>query len=357
MGTLGRSTVVVIGQILSALLQFLLPIAILAWCAYGIFQSAILDSNSLYAVCVATFLGISAIVGGLYPLRRYGYYAYGTALGGFLMLYNASYQAYFLFDLLSSYYLLCIVTIINMWALITAMRFNGWLLAVLGVTIAGMLPTFLLGILTKQELAGYLLFVLFGTLIIAYMMRWRELIVLSLAWYFLYNPILFRLTSLEAKAGVMSIYEVLYVMGAFFMIYTICPLLYVLVSNRQYLFDAWSISLSGAYTFTMSHFIIASHLMKVQDLPFFVKILLDDLPTMADIDTYIFLIYALVYGSLFFLTAFIAVCTHRKITAILTTLLTMGTLSCFGLFYVYADNIDIAGLLVRLHQYIFDLFV
>lgn len=329
--------------------KLVLPIIILVFYAYVVMQLVpewVSKTDRFYLLIIT---GIAAIMSSLYPLRTHTYIAYGIALGGFSMLYMACYQAYTLFGLLSARDLFFYVTIINAWALMTAIRFRGWLLAVLSITVACALPTLLLNVfLTKQLFALYLVMVLALVMLVAYIMNWLELIVLGSAWYLLYNPLLFRFTSIEPKQGLLTVNEILYMMGALFAIYTSIPWIYSLFAKKQRVFDSLCITLGGAYTFAMIRFVVNSHLIKIKELPFFTKMLIRDVPTMTNVQVQMFFIYALIYGILFMGLTLI----NRRATAVLATLINLGCLSLFGLLYVHSSTVDLVAYLVRFHYFI-----
>ena len=331
---------------LSKLVVPMVALVLYAYTAMQLMPEWVPKTYSFYLLIIT---GIVAIVSSLYPLRTHAYIAYGIALGGFSVLYMACYQAYTLFGLLSARDLFFYVTIVNVWALITAMRFRGWLLAVLSITVACALPTLLLNVFfTKQLFALYVLMVLALVVLVAYIMNWLELIVLGTAWYLLYNPLLFRFTSIEPKQGLLTVNEVLYMMGALFAIYTCIPWIYSLFAKKQRIFDSLCITLAGAYTFAMIRFVVNSHLIKLKELPFFIKILIRDAPTMTNVQVQMFFIYALVYGILCIGLVLI----NRRATAVLSTLINLCCLSFFGLLYVHSSSVDLVIYLVRLHHFI-----
>ncbi len=329
--------------------SLLLPMLALGLYAYSVMQLMPAWISKAYGFYLLIVTGIIAIIASLYPLRRRTYSAYGSALGGFCMLYMACYQAYTLFGMLTARELFLYVTLINAWALITAMRFRGWLLAVLSITVACALPTLLLRILlTKQLLAVYFVVILALVMCVAYIMNWLELAILSSAWYLLYNPLLFQFTSIEPKQGLLTVNEILYLMGALFAIYTCIPWLYSLFSKKQRMFESLCITLAGAYTFAMVRFVINSHLIKIKELPFFIKMLIRDVPTMTNVQVQMFFIYALVYAGLCIGLALIN--RHAKTT--LATLTNLSVLSAFGLLYVHGSTVDLVIYLVRLRNFL-----
>ncbi len=331
--------------------KLVLPIIVLVFYAYAVMQLMPEWVSKTYSFYLLIITGIATTVSSLYLLRsHHTYIAYGIALGGFSVLYMACYQAYTLFGLLPAQDLFFFVTTINAWALITAMRFRGWLLAVLSITVACALPTLLLNtFLTKQLFALYLVIVLALVMVVAYIMNWLELIVLSSTWYLLYNPLFFRFTSLEPKQGLLSVNEILYMMGALFAIYTCIPWVYSLFAKKQRVFDSLCITLGGAYTFAMIRFVINTHLIRItKEVPFFAKMFIRDVPTITNLQMNMFFIYALIYGILFIGLALI----NRRATAVLATLMNLCCLSLFGFLYMHSSTVDLVAYLVRLRHFI-----
>lgn len=338
-------------QFLYRLLKTLVPLGVLLLSAYILLIWLPLGTSHAFSLYILYMLAIIAVICGLYLVRkRCDDLAYGVILGGFCMFYAACYQTYLLVDILRPEDLVLSVTVVNIWALIVALRLRAKVLAVISLIVASMLPSlFLDTFFTKHMLGGYFIILLASIMLYSYITRWFFLNIISALGYILYNPILFQMTSIEKKDGLLTIYEALWMMGTLFVIYTIMPLIYGFFSNKQRLFESLSITLGGAYTFAMSRFIIAHHLQWVKELPFFMKIFIRDVPTMGNVHMQMFFIYASVYLALF-LVLFLV---NRRATSILATLANLGCLSLFGLLYVHSITIELINYLVWFH----DLFV
>lgn len=319
--------------------------------AYALLMWLPLITSYAFSLYVLYMVAIIAVVGGLYFVRkRCTDLTYGIVLGGFCMFYAACYQTYLMIDLLKPEDLIVSVTVVNIWALIIAMRLRARALAVMGILVASILPSlFLDTFFTKHLLGGYFIILLASVMLYSYITRWPFLNIISALGYILYNPILFQLTSIEKGDVLLTVYEALWMMGTIFVIYTIMPLIYSFFSNKQRLFESLSITLVGAYTFALSRFIIAHHLQWVKELPFFLKIFIRDVPTIGNVHMQMFFIYSSVYLALFCILFVI----NRRATIVLATLANLGCLSLFGLLYVHSFTVELVNYVVWLH----DLFV
>lgn len=324
-----------------------MPLSCLLLIVYASLQLLPLYLSSAFSLYSSFIMAIVAIVSGIYLLDRYTYLSYGVVLGGFCMFYMTCYKTYLVVDMLKPQDLVVCVTVVNLWALLVAMRLRGRLLAMLSVIVASVLPSLFLGtFFTKQLLALYFILLLAIVMIFSYITNWLFLNILAVLGYLVYNPLLFQSTSIEPIEGSLTLYESLWIMGLLFYIYTAIPLLYTIFTKKQRLFESLSITLVGAYTFAMSRFLIANHLLWVKELPFFMKIFIRDVPTMGNVHMQMFFIYTSVYAALFCVLLLIS----RRSTVVLATLANLACMSLFGLLYVHSFTVELVNYLVWLHD-------
>ncbi len=274
--------------------------------------------------------------------------AYGSAIAGSSLLYAAVYQAYVSFNFFEPIYAFWYLTIVACAAAYAAVRFQGWLLAVLAISMGLTTPSLVLHVITRFFLSWYFVAFLALSMIIAYWRRWFELALLSFFGYLLYNPLLFAVTGLEDKKGFLSIYQVFWIMGALFCIYTFIPCFYSFFRAKKRIFEAISITIGGAYSFALSRYIIQQQLDKVAKLPFFIKFLAGKVPVMADVHMNMFFLFGAIYAVMFVLLYIV----NRHAKVVLGTLASLTIICGTGAFYAQPIAIGVFRYILRLRRLI-----
>lgn len=329
-----KSIGAVIAEALASLVKFFAPVAVLGGAAYGVwyFLPKISPINALY-VSVGISLFALFVAFSLYHAGKDIFVAYGAGFGGVALLYASVYYAYVGHALLAPNTLFWLLTAIGLSAGYVAVRFRGWLLAVLGVAMGVLTPSVVLANITRFFLAWYFVGFLFMVMLVAYYRRWFELAILAFLGFLIYNPILFGYTDLEGTKGFLSIYQVLEIMVAIFTIYTLIPWLYSLCCPKKRIFEAISLAMGGAYTAAIIHFVISSQLSLVAQLPFFIRYFVSKTtPVMNDVYMYIFVIYGGIYLGLFLLLFLI----NRQAKVPLGALASLIIICAVGIIYTHA---------------------
>lgn len=299
---------------------------------------------SLYAAFIIGFC--ASILGIQYKDHKY---AYGATLAGFSLLYSAFYQLYHQleFDLIHLMFSLIFLHII---CFIAALLFDGKLLALIGIVAASVMPIFFDAlILDKQLLALYLIILLALVMIIAYSIDCFGLTIISFIGYLLYNQHLLKDVTLDAPEGVLSLNELFYVMGALFVIYTIMPIIGSLFLKRDRCIEALMMVLVGAYTFIVTRTLVLAQLQRINELPFFIKIWLRDVPTVTNVYIQMFMVYACAYAGALALLLVI----NARARIILTTLLNLCCLNILALLHFYDYGVKpINDLLYTLKEFL-----
>lgn len=325
-----------LGEMLRELVHFLIPVSIIGFIGYGMwhFMPSMSHEYALFASSAVSAIAL-VVAFSLFHADCDIHFAYGSACAGIAFLYASVYYAYVGYALLAPNTLFWSLTAIALAAGYVAIRFKGWLLAVLAIAMGILTPSVILPSLSRPFLGWYFVIFLLIVMIVAYYRRWFELAVLAFLGYLLYNPLLFTFTDLEGSKGFLSIYQVIDLMVAVFVIFTIIPWLYSLCCPKKRIFEAISIAIGGAYTAAVIHFVIDSQLSLVAQLPFFIRYFVGKgVPVMNDVYMYIFVIYGGIYLGLFLLLFII----NRRAK------ITLGALACLiiictvGIIYTHAKS-------------------
>ncbi len=303
-----------------------------------------------FAFWCAIFGALALMIVGfyLYHTDREMNVAYGCAIAGSSLLYAAVYQAYVSFHLFEPIHAFWYLTIIACAAVYAAVRFQGWLLAVLAISMGLTTPSLVLHVITRFFLSWYFVVFLALSMVVAYWRRWFELALLSFFGYLLYNPLLFAVTDLEGKKGFLSIYQVFWIMGAVFCIYTFIPYFYSFFRARKRIFEAVSITIGGAYSFALIRHVIQQQLAKVEKLPFFIKFLAGKTPLMGDVHMNMFLLFGAIYASMFLLLFII----NRKAKVVLGALASLTIICTIGAFYAQRTATGVFGYIMRFRRFL-----
>lgn len=330
---------------LLGLLYFFIPLGVVGGSAVAM-RSLLLSGcpDQSLAACILIALGALVAAFSLFHASYSIYLAYGAGFGGILLLYVSVSLAYINDRLLTPDHLFWALTVIALAAGYIAVRFHGWLLAVLAIAMGVVTPSFTLAYLSYRFIAWYFVFFLSIVMVVAYYRRWRELAFVAFLGFLLYNPLLFSITDLQGDKGFLSIYQVIDFMIAIFVIYTGIPWLYSLCCSKKGIFEAMSIALGGAYTAAIIHFVIERQISFVAQLPFFIRYFVGKAaPVMNDVYMYIFVIYGSVYAVLGILLYLI----NRQAKATMGALVSLVVVSFVGMVYIHTKA---TGLLPSLVQ-------
>ena len=329
-----KSLFMLLRETLIGLVYFFIPFSIVGLSAYGVwyFLPSMSPEQALFVSLIISAAAL-AVAFILFHADYNIYFAYGAGFAGVALLYASVYYAYVGFSLLAPNTLFWSLTAIALAAGYVAVRFKGWLLAVLAIAMGILTPSVVLINMNRLFLAWYFVLFLLVVMAVAYYRRWFELAILAFLGYLVYNPFLFSYTDLEGTKGFLSIYQVLDFMGIIFAIYTFIPWLYSLCCPKRRIFEAISLAIGGAYTAAMIHFVIDTQLSFVAQLPFFIRYFVSKgTPVMSDVYMYIFIIYGGIYLGLFLLLFLI----NRQAK------ITLGALACLiiictvGIIYTHA---------------------
>lgn len=340
-----KTVFTIIGETFVGLLHFLMPFSIVSFVTYGIwhFLPIISPEYALFA-SLAVAAAALAVAFILFHADYDIYFAYGAGFAGMALFYASVYYAYVGFALLAPKTLLWSLTAIALAAGYVSVRFQGWLLAVLAVAMGILTPSVVLIHLSRLFLAWYFVIFLLIVMAVAYYRRWFELSIIAFLGYLVYNPFLFGYTDFEGAKGFLSIYQVLDFMGIIFGIYTLIPWLYSLCCPKRRIFEAISLTIGGAYTAAVIHFVIDSQLSLVSQLPFFIRFFVKKgAPVMNDVYMYIFIIYGGIYLALFLLLFVI----NRQAKITLSALACLIIICTVGIVYTHAKATGILPTLFR----------
>jgi hypothetical protein len=304
-----------------SVIKFLVAVAIFGSAAFGLWYFVPQQITPEYALYGSLALSSLAIIMAfvLYHTGRDVYIAYGAGFAGITLLYASLYYGYITYALMVPQDFFWGLTVVALIAGYIAIRFHGRLLAICAVIMGVLTPAIVVLNFSRFFLAWYFVLFLFIVMLVSYYRRWFELPLLAFVGFLAYNPFLFSYTNLEGAKGFLSIYQVLDFMVLIFGIYTLIPWFYSLCCSKKRIFEAISLSIAGAYTAAVIHFVIESQLSLVAQLPFFIRYFVGkDVPVMNDVYMYIFSIYGLIYGVLFLLLFVIN--RHAKVT--------LGALAC-----------------------------
>ena len=343
-----KSVFTLIRETLTGLIKFFIPVSIIGGIAYGMWYFLPIISPESALICSIAVSAAALIVAfGLFHADYDIYFAYGAGLGGITLLYASVYYVYVRYALLAPNTLFWTLSAIGLAAGYVAVRFRGWLLAVLGVAMGIMTPSFVLGTLTRYFVAWYFVIFLFVVMAVAYYRKWFELAILAFLGYLLYNPFLFSYTDLEGTKGFLTVYQVLELMVAIFLIYTAIPWLYSLCCPKKRIFEAISLALGGAYTVAIIHFVIDTQLSFVAQLPFFIRYFVSKgVPVMNDVYMYIFVIYGGIYLGLFLVLFLI----NRQAKVTLGALACLIIICATGIMYTHAKATGLLPTVIRVKK-------
>lgn len=290
----------------------------------------ILLSSLLIGAVVVAFL--------LHHANVNKYVVYGLGFGGVLLLYAEVYSAFMggvELDPLTFFRLMIAIGGVTGYV---AVRFHGRLLASLAIGMSAYTPFIFLSTLSRSFIAWYFIFLMFVALCIAYYRRWFEVALLAFVGFLFYNPFLFSYTDLEGKKGFLSIYDVIDFMMIIFGMYTIIPWFYSICCAKKRIFEAVSLSLSGAYTAALIHYVVGRQIYLVKQLPFFIRFFVQkDVPRMYDLHMYLFTIYGAIYALLFLLMLLF----NRQAKVLLSTCANLALICAAALIYVEAQEVGI----------------
>lgn len=310
------------------LVHITLPIMVIYAC-YGIFywmSDYVVFPLSLYAAFIIGFC--TTIFGIQYKDHHY---AYGATLAGFSLIYCAFYQLYHRLDLDLTHLMFSLI-FLHIICFIAALLFDGRLLALIGIIAAFVMPIFFDALLLdKRLLAIYLIILLALVMLIAYVIDCFSLTIVSFIGYLLYNQYLLKDIAIDVPEGVLSLNDLFYVMGALFVIYTLIPIVGSLFLKRDRCIEALMMVLVGAYTFIVTRTLVFAQLQRINELPFFLKVWLKDVPSLTNIYIQMFMIYAGAYAGALLLLLLI----NRRARIILTTLLNLCCLNVLALLHFY----------------------
>lgn len=288
-------------------------------------------------------------------------WTYGCTAGGLVLYYISFYAAYAFYGLLTLHQVFYAIAATTLLAVGLAIWHNAYIIGVFSLLGAYATPVLLnVGQLNSQFLAGYLLVLGLGFLILSYKKEWFSLGVASFLCMLLYvEHIIYRALSLHEF--------VLFVVAAW-AIFTLIPIAYVCVRK---IFHAWFelavVALSGIYSFiAIAAKLITAVPNDFESAPHFVSNLFAN-ATHSQIYEYTALVFGIVYLALTLLVGWLA----RKHVGLLATV-GMFTMSFFAIaifahysgyalsnaLHVYALLLFIIGLamqllLVRAFAYVF----
>ena len=314
-------------------IKFFIPVIMLALSALVLWH--LFSAQPQHALYACVFLSIASCIFAFswYHAGRDIYVAYGVGFAGISLLYFSVYYAYINYALLTPQTLFWSLTAIASAAGYIALRFRGWLLAVLAVGMGIWTPSIIFLSFPRQFLAWYFVFFLALVMAAAYMRKWFELAVLSFLGFLAYNPYLFSQTDLEGTKGFLSIYQVFEIMVIIFIIYTLIPWLYSLCCAKKRIFEPICFAIGGAYTASLVHFVIENQLSFVAQLPFFIRYFVSKgVPIMNDVYMYIFVIYGGIYIGLFALLFLI----NKQAKVALGSLASLSIICLVGFIYTHA---------------------
>ncbi|MEX0848749.1 MAG: DUF2339 domain-containing protein [Candidatus Dependentiae bacterium] len=344
-----KNSLVLIIDFLSNLFKLIIPAMSAFLFGYLMFRATPIISPMIALISVTSvavlFIGMAFY---LYHFKDDIYIAYGGAIAGVSLLYASFYQAYVSFALFKPIETFWHLTIIALAAAYAAVRFQGWLLAVLAIAMSLVTPSIVLVFLSRSFLAWYFVLFLLFSMLIAYWRGWFELAALSFLGFVMYNPLLFTFTDLEGKKGFLSIYQVFWIAAALFGIYTCIPYFYTLFWAKKRIFESISITVGGAYSFALVRYIIKTQLSMLEKLPFFIKLFVGKTLIMNDIHMYLFLLYGLIYALLFVLLYLV----NRQAKVVLATLASLSVICTIGMFYTQTKATGILRYIMRLRRFL-----
>jgi hypothetical protein len=325
-------------------LTFLLSFCVVGFAAIGLYRAApLLSPQHMLGIAIIASIAALVVAFVLFHANYSIYAAYGAGFGGIALLYAALYFAYSVYHLLAPATLFWSLTAVALIAGYVAVRFHGRLLALVAVAMGILTPALVLPT-SRLFLSWYFIIFLLVTMLVSYYRRWFELVVSAFLGYLVYNSFLFGQTSLEGTGNLLTIYQVLYHMIAFFSIFTIIPWLYCLYSPKERIFEPICFAIGGAYTAAMMHYAIGAQVTIVAQLPFFVRFFVGKAaPLMNDVYMYMFGIYSGIYIALFVLLLLI----RRQAKIALGALISLLIVCIVGAVYTHAKSTGLLPTVIR----------
>ncbi len=294
-------------------------------------------------------LAVTAAFCGMYYSCNWRY-AYGTFVGGICLFYVIYRLIYGVHDSESTDFALWLV-LLNGLTFFTAVFFTGKLLACIGIVGAFLVPWIFVSLfVTMQMLVTYCIAMLIVIMIISFLIDAVWLNILGFVGYLLYHETIFAVITIDPQYGVLTLNEVFFVMGLLFVLYTVVPIATTTV-YKEHFSQPLLMAIVGAYTFLVTEATVAYQLQRIHELPFFLKIWVKDIPSLASVHIQMSWIYAAAYGICCVLLLFM----NRHAKMMLASLLTLFCLSLIGLLYIH--NFPFWELIAYLKKWIVETFL
>ena len=274
-------------------------------------------------------LATIATLGGIYYYNWR--YAYGTVVGGIFWYYVTYRLIYVAYVQLEPSHLALWLVLLNGLTFFAAIFFTGRLLACIGIVGVFLVPWIFSSLfITMQMLVTYCIATLAIIMLVSFLIDAVWLNILGFVGYLLYHETIFSVITIDPQYGVLTLNEVFFVMGLLFALYTVVPIATTTV-YKEHFSQSLLMAIVGAYTFLVTEATVAYQLQRIHELPFFLKVWVKGIPSLANVHIQMSWIYAAAYGMCSILLLFM----NRHAKMMLASLLTLFCLSLIGLLYIH----------------------